>query len=62
MIYRAHYQTKSGRIRKMTLAAATMREAWRVAEMWQLRDDRLQAVSTVPQRRPEFKLTERRAA
>lgn len=56
MIYRAHYLTKSGAVRRMTLAAATMREAWETASKWQLRDDRLQAVSTVPQRRPEVSL------
>lgn len=55
-LYRAHYLTKSGTVRRMTLAAATMREAWEVAAQWQLRDDRLQAVSTVAQRRPPFQL------
>ncbi len=56
MIYRAHYLTKSGTVRHMTLAAATMRDAWKIAADWQLRDDRLQAVSTVQARRPYFQL------
>jgi hypothetical protein len=56
-LYRAQYRTKSGTVRRMTLAADSMREAWRISADWQLRDDKLQAVATVPARRPDFKLT-----
>ncbi len=55
-LYRALYQTRTGTVRRMTLAAATMREAWRIAADW-AGDDRLQAVATVrPLARPEFSL------
>ncbi len=62
-LYRAHYQSKQGRIRKMTLAAQSMREAWRVAQAWEMADDRLQAVATVrPLARPQFDLLTQEAA
>ena len=55
-LYRASYLTKSGTVRRMTLSAPSLRDAWRVAEQWQLADDKLEAVATVPARRPEFTL------
>ncbi len=56
-LYRAMYQTRTGTVRRMTLAAQSMREAWRIAADWQLADDRLQAVATVrPLARPQFDL------
>lgn len=56
-LYRALYQTRSGQSRRMTFSAASMREAHTVAERWQLRDDKLQAVVTIrPLGRPEFSL------
>ncbi len=62
-LYRALYQTRTGTVRRMTLAAATMREAWRIAADWQLADDRLQAVATVrPLSPPQFDLLTQEAA
>jgi hypothetical protein len=55
-LYRAIYQTKAGAIRRMTFAAPSIKEAYQVASNWELHDDKLQAVATVPARRPTFKL------
>ncbi len=62
-LYRALYQTKSGTVRRMTLAAQSMREAWRIAADWECADDRLQAVATIrPLERPQFDLLTQEAA
>jgi hypothetical protein len=46
-LYRAIYRTKAGRVRKMTIASQDIKAAHRLAELWELSDDKLQAVAVV---------------
>ena len=57
-LYRAQYATRSGTVRRMTIAASSIKEAQRIAAQWELRDDKLQSVCTIRElSRAAFQLT-----
>ena len=56
-LYRAIYATRTGQQRRMTFAAADAKSAHRVAEEWELSDDRLQGVAALRPLQDQFKLT-----
>lgn len=56
-LYRAIYRTKSGHERRMTFAERDAKAAHRVAEEWELSDDRLQGVAALRLRQDQFRLT-----
>lgn len=56
-LYRAIYATRTGHQRRMTFAASDVKAAHKVAEEWELSDDRLQGVAALRPLQDQFKLT-----
>lgn len=56
-LYRAIYQTRTGRNRRMTFAACDSVQAQRIASEWEAADDRLSDVQTLRPLQDQFKLT-----
>ena len=56
-LYRAIYATRTGHQRRMTFAAQDVRAAHKVAEEWELSDDRLQGVAALRPLQDQFRLT-----
>lgn len=55
-LYRAIYQTRSGRNRRMTFAACDADQAQRIASEWEAADDRLADVQTLRPLQDQFRL------